>query len=137
LVEARRIVIRKVKEVEDVTLAKHVRATAKSLFGERKTGSRNMQLFYSQFDVGGETFVHEHEGESGHFILSGKLQLITHEDELIVETDTSVFIPPKIEHRFKNIGETKAVMLSIFSPPEQMFEMDKDLFGFYGTFSRT
>lgn len=119
-----RVIVQKIENAGEITLAKHVKATAKSLFGERTTGSKNMQLFYSRFEVGGETHSHRHDVESGHFILSGKLQLITDEGKWIVEANTAVFVPPKIKHRFKNIDETEAYMLSIFSPPESMYEID-------------
>ena len=119
-----RVIVQKIENVGEITLAKHVKATAKSLFGERITGSKNMQLFYSRFEVGGETYLHSHDVESGHFILSGELQLITEEGEWIVKANTAVFIPPKIKHRFKNMGEIEAYMLSIFSPPEPMYEID-------------
>ncbi|RJX15241.1 cupin domain-containing protein [Candidatus Bathyarchaeota archaeon] len=124
MVEQRQVVVQNIKEVKEVTLAKHVKATAKSLFGGRKTGSKNMQLFYSRFEVGGETYLHSHEVEAGHFILAGKLQLITDMGEWIVEANTAIFIPPKIQHKFKNIGDSEAHMLSIFSPPEPMYEME-------------
>ncbi len=124
LAETCKVIVQKVGEVKEVTLAKHVKATAKSLFGGRKTGSKNMQLFYSRFEVGGETYLHSHKVESGHFILAGKLQLITDMGEWIVEANTTIFIPPKIQHKFKNIGDTEAYMLSIFSPPEPMYETE-------------
>jgi len=122
LVKTGGVVVRKVEEVGEVALAEHVKATARSLFGERITGSKNMQLFYSKYEVGGETYLHTHEGESGHYVLAGKFQLVTDEGEWVVEASTAVFIPPRVKHRFKNVGKTDAYMLAIFSPPESRYE---------------
>lgn len=123
-VELCKIVIHKIEDVGEVTLAKHVKATAKSLFGPRITGSKNMQLFYTKFETGGETQYHMHECESGLFLIKGKLRLVTDDGEYNVEANAAVFIPPLIGHKFKNIGKDDALAISVFSPPEAMYETE-------------
>ncbi len=122
LVETRQIVIQKVENLRELTLTKHVKATVRSLFGGRRTGSMNMQLFYSKFEIGGETNLHDHEVESGHFILHGELQIVTDDGEKSLKANTAVFIPPITRHKFRNVSGAEAYMLSIFSPPEPMYE---------------
>lgn len=117
-----KIIIRKITDVEEISLAKHVKATARSLLGKKAVGSKNMQLFYSKFDPGGETFFHSHKGESAHFILTGKFLLESEEEERELDPDTAVFIPPRLRHKFKNIGSEEARMISVFSPPEPAYE---------------
>lgn len=119
-----KVIIHRIEDVGEVTLAKHIRATARSLFGLRATGSKNMQLFHTKFEADGETYSHTHEGESGLFVIKGKLLLTTDEGEYVIEANTAVFIPPLIRHKFKNIGKTEALAISVFSPPEAMYEID-------------
>lgn len=112
----------KVEEVEERELAKHVKASAKSLFGPKATGAKNVQLFYSKFEPGGETYLHKHDVESGHFIISGVIIFITEEAEYRCGPSTAIFVPPGVKHRFKNTGTDTVHMVSIFAPPEKLYE---------------
>lgn len=112
----------KVEDAGERELPRRVKSTARSLIGPKTTGSKNIQLFYTTFEVGGESQPHTHPCEAGHFILDGELALETEEASYTVSANTAVFISPGVQHRFVNHQPQPVHMLAFFAPPEEAYE---------------
>jgi quercetin dioxygenase-like cupin family protein len=113
----------KIEDIKEFEIPKYVKAVkTQDLIGPKATGSTNLQVFYSKFEPGGESYPHSHDVESGHIILRGKILLTTDEGSKEIGPNTVIFIPPKVRHGLKTIGHETAHMIVIFSPPEESYE---------------
>jgi mannose-6-phosphate isomerase-like protein (cupin superfamily) len=112
----------KVADVGKLELPRRVKSTARSLIGPKTTGSKNIQLFYTTIEVGGESLPHTHPCEAGHFILDGQLVLECEEGGFTVGSNTAIYISPKVQHRFVNRESKPSHMLVLFAPPEEAYE---------------
>ncbi|MDN5341202.1 cupin domain-containing protein [Oceanotoga sp. DSM 15011] len=55
---------------------------------------------------GGHSPKHSHNWEHEVFIVKGKAEVFNGEEYIVVEEGSYVFVPPEIEHQFKNVGKT-------------------------------
>lgn len=80
---------------------------------KKEDGAERFAMRYFEIEPGAVIPEHTHEWEHELFVLQGKLQ-ITEDDRVeTVEANTAVFIKPNARHSYKNIGDTKALMLCL------------------------
>jgi len=68
-------------------------------------GAKNLQLRLFKIDIKGYTPLEKHAHEHEVFILRGTALLRGGKQEIIVGSESVIFIPSFEEHQFKNIGD--------------------------------
>ncbi|BAL80342.1 cupin domain-containing protein [Caldisericum exile] len=80
---------------------------------KKEDGAERFAMRYFELEPGAVIPEHHHEWEHEIFILQGKLIITEGDEERTVESGTAVFIKPNAPHSYKNIGDTKALMLCL------------------------
>ena len=80
---------------------------------KREDGAEHFAMRYFELEPGAVIPEHHHEWEHEIFILQGKLIITEGTEERVVESGTAVFIKPNAPHSYKNIGDTKVLMLCV------------------------
>ncbi|MCD6235903.1 MAG: cupin domain-containing protein [Thaumarchaeota archaeon] len=91
----------KALEVEEAGAEK---ARLKWLISE-EDGAPNFFMRLFEVDPGGRTPLHSHPWEHEIFILNGKARIILGDEEVDVEPETAVYIPPNLRHSITNPGK--------------------------------
>jgi quercetin dioxygenase-like cupin family protein len=68
-------------------------------------GAENFAMRYFEIAPGGHSALHAHNWEHESFILEGKGVVVCGDQEKQVGPGYVVFIPPNVQHCFKNVGE--------------------------------
>jgi mannose-6-phosphate isomerase-like protein (cupin superfamily) len=97
--------------------------TSYLLVAASTSGARNITTSLVEMKPQGKQHVHKHKTEQSYFIISGKGKMTVGNEERIVVTGDSIFIPGNSPHGLINIGKIKLVYLSAGSPP---FGMKKE-----------
>jgi quercetin dioxygenase-like cupin family protein len=79
-----------------------------------ETGARQMEVWEQFMPVGGYTPLHYHEVEEVILVLEGKLTATIGEESSEVEANTTLFIPPKVVHGFRNNSRKIARLIAFF-----------------------
>jgi len=79
----------------------------------KEDGAENFTMRLFDIEPGGQTAFHSHDWEHEVFILDGKGLVVCGDSERNVTKGYAVFIPPNIEHCFKNIGEGELSFLCL------------------------
>lgn len=70
-----------------------------------------MRLFTLEKD--GFSPKHSHDWEHEVFVLKGKLEVFNGEEYIIAEEGDFVFVPPNVEHQFKNISDGESQFICV------------------------
>ncbi len=82
--------------------------------------SNNMEAIIAELDVGVESDRYFHEGEEFHLVLSGEIEYIVGDEVYRMEAGDSLWHVSDISHGAKNVGDEKAVYITISTPPTFM-----------------
>jgi len=95
-----------VEKVKEYTMDKEraYNVTVKHLL-HKGVGAKNLQLRLFKIDIKGYTPLEKHAHEHEVFILRGTALLRGGKQEIIVGSESVIFIPSFEEHQFKNIGD--------------------------------
>ena len=58
-----------------------------------------------------------HPGDQMMFVAEGEVTIMTAHEEMRAKAGTVVVIPPRTPHRVRNIGQTPALLLNVYTPP--------------------
>lgn len=72
----------------------------------REDGAKNFCM--RRFEIGPEGFTprHSHDWEHEVWVLQGRGEVFIEDQWQMLEKDTAVFVPPNVEHQFRNTGDT-------------------------------
>ncbi|MFQ6094631.1 MAG: cupin domain-containing protein [Candidatus Bathyarchaeia archaeon] len=76
-------------------------------------GADNFAMRLFEVEPGGQTPLHSHNWEHEVFILDGQALVVSGDSERKVNRGYVVFIPPNMEHCFKNAGNGKLSFLCL------------------------
>ncbi len=77
-------------------------------------GTRRMTMIRQHYEPGGKHYPHEHaEGEQAYYLESGRARVRVGEDTFDVGAGDVVYIPPRTDHEFENIGDEVCVNILI------------------------
>ena len=82
----------------------------------KKDGAQNFCMRMFEMGKDGHTPRHTHDWEHEIFIHSGEGEVFIEDKWYSVSKGSAVFIPPNIEHQFKNKSETTFVFLCLIPP---------------------
>jgi len=82
-----------------------------------KAKTDRLLVILAELDVGAETPVHKHAGEEFRFVLEGKIECEVGGTVYKLEAGESIIHPSDVPHKIKNVGNEKAVYLTVGSPP--------------------
>ncbi|TYB92415.1 MAG: cupin domain-containing protein [Kosmotoga sp.] len=71
----------------------------------RNLGAPNFFMRLFVLAPGGHSPYHSHDWEHEVYVIKGKGKIITENREEEINDNSYVFVPPNVEHQFKNIGE--------------------------------
>lgn len=97
--------------------------TVRTLVDRDTVGSSRGTLSISEFAPGGSHKLHRHPRASQiSHLLSGKGEHLTVNGPVAVEAGDTVYIPQGEWHGFRNVGDTVAVLVSLYAPAASMAE---------------
>ena len=79
----------------------------------RDNGAQTFAMRRFVVKPGGEIPLHGHEADHEIYILSGKGVAITRDQEVSIEADMFVYVPPHEEHGYRNTGDKPLVFICI------------------------
>ena len=82
--------------------------------------SERMEAVISEMEVGVESKLYKHDGEEIHILLKGKIEYRVGENFYVMEEGDTLWHRSDLPHGAKNIGNKKAVYLTVGSPPTFM-----------------
>uniref|UniRef100_A0A7C4WKX6 Cupin domain-containing protein n=1 Tax=Geoglobus ahangari TaxID=113653 RepID=A0A7C4WKX6_9EURY len=82
-----------------------------------KAKTDKLLVILAELDVGAETAVHKHAGEEFRFVLEGKIECDVGGTVYRLEAGESIVHPSDVSHKIKNIGDEKAVYITVGTPP--------------------
>ena len=80
--------------------------------------NRHLLMMQETYEVGadtGEAFAHRSQ-ETG-FVLAGEIELTVGEETRILRKGEAYYFDSLLPHRFRNVGKTKAMIISAITPP--------------------
>jgi len=81
-----------------------------------KSKSEKLLVLKAEMDAGAETDLYEHEGEEIRILLEGKIECVVGGEIYTMEEGDVLWHPSNIPHKIKNVGNTKAVYITIGTP---------------------
>ena len=89
------------------------RQVGDNLFG------RSLQILKERYEPGSDTgrVPLTHDGEEGGIVLEGEIELTVGGQSRILKQGEAYYFESATPHRFRNTGETRAVIISACSPP--------------------
>ncbi len=85
-----------------------------------KAKSGNLIVIKSELEPGAETDEYEHEGEEVRILLEGRVDCKVGNMHYTMEAGDVIWHPSSLPHKIKNIGNDKAVYITIGTPPTFM-----------------
>ena len=76
-------------------------------------GARTFAMRRFVVQPGGEIPLHGHEADHEIYILSGKGVAFTPKQEIEIEADMFLYVPPNDEHGYRNTGKTPLVFICV------------------------
>ncbi|HDD36253.1 MAG TPA: cupin domain-containing protein [Archaeoglobus veneficus] len=81
-----------------------------------KSKSERLLVLKAELDVGAETNVYEHEGEEVRILLEGEIECIIGDEIYTMKEGDALWHPSNVPHKIKNVGNKKAVYITIGTP---------------------
>lgn len=85
-----------------------------------KAKSENLIVIKSELEPGAETEEYKHAGEEVRIVLEGKIDCRVGNMHYTMGAGDVIWHPSSLPHRMKNVGERKAVYITIGTPPTFM-----------------
>jgi len=82
--------------------------------------SRGMRAIISEMEVGAVSELYHHEGEEIHIMLKGKVEYQVGDHSYILEECDVFWHRSDVPHQAKNVGNEKAIYMTVGVPPEVM-----------------
>ncbi len=82
-----------------------------------KAKTDKLLVILAELDVGAETRIHKHAGEEFRFVLDGRIECDVGGTIYKLSAGDSILHSSEIPHKIRNIGDKKAIYLTIGSPP--------------------
>ncbi len=82
--------------------------------------STAMESIIAELDIGVESEIYRHKGEEVHLVLRGKIEYQVGDELYTIQEGDVLWHTSKVNHRARNIGDGKAVYITISSPPTFM-----------------
>jgi quercetin dioxygenase-like cupin family protein len=79
----------------------------------RDNGARTFAMRRFIVQPGGEIPIHEHEEDHEIYILSGEGIAFTPDQEVTLEADMFLYVPPKEKHGYRNTGKNPLVFICL------------------------
>lgn len=82
-------------------------------------GNKSMQILHEHIEPGADSGIDmlRHESEEGGVIIKGTIELTVGGEIQVLEAGDAYYFDSRIPHRFRNIGEDEAEIVSACSPP--------------------
>ncbi|MFW9935979.1 MAG: cupin domain-containing protein [Candidatus Thorarchaeota archaeon] len=100
------------RQEEEVTQYGSTGTTIRWLIN-REYGARTFAMRRFEVQPGGEIPLHGHEADHEIYILSGQGVAFTPEQEVPIEADMFLYVPPHEKHGYRNTGETPLVFICV------------------------
>ncbi|MHA1410821.1 MAG: cupin domain-containing protein [Candidatus Odinarchaeia archaeon] len=81
------------------------------LINKENAGAKNFAMRRFTIKPGGEIGVHSHDWEHEIYVLKGKGKLGAGDESANVHEDMVIYVPPNIDHWYKNTGKEDLVFL--------------------------
>ncbi|MGQ0457708.1 MAG: cupin domain-containing protein [Hyphomicrobium sp.] len=93
------------------------RVTFRVVAAERR--DKAVQILHEVYEPGGDTGgeMLTHKGEEGGIVLEGRIELTVGADKRVLGPGDAYYFESAIPHRFRNVGKTRAVIISACTPP--------------------
>lgn len=81
--------------------------------------AHNLQILYERYDPGadtGETML-EHVANEGGVVISGEIEVTVGDQVMVLKAGDSYLFNSTLPHRFRNIGDREATVVSACTPP--------------------
>lgn len=105
-------------EMEGFRAAPPYRRILKVLISPDLHGTKNVSMGMTLLPPGSKSSFHIHSNEEEiWFVTSGRGRAVVGNDEMPIETDVAIYIPPGEKHQLINTGDETLKVLWIFSPP--------------------
>jgi quercetin dioxygenase-like cupin family protein len=92
---------------------KTVKGAHKRVLIGNKLGAPNFVMRLFTLEKDGFSPRHTHDWEHEVFVLKGKLEVFNGEEYVIAEEGDFVFVPPNVEHQFKNINDGESQFICV------------------------
>lgn len=79
----------------------------------------SLQILHETYQPGADSgrVPLSHEGEEGGLIIEGRLEVTVESQTRILKTGEGYHFPSHLPHRFRNVGDTPCVVISVCTPP--------------------
>jgi transcriptional regulator with XRE-family HTH domain len=93
------------------------RVTFRVVAAERR--DKAVQILHEVYQPGGDTGAEmlTHKGEEGGIVLEGRIELTVGAEARVLGPGDAYYFESAIPHRFRNVGKTRAVIISACTPP--------------------
>jgi transcriptional regulator with XRE-family HTH domain len=80
---------------------------------------RSLQLLHERYAPGADTgsTLLRHEAEEGGLVIAGELEVTVGDQRQILKAGEAYYFDSRLPHRFRNLGEVDAVVVSACTPP--------------------
>lgn len=79
--------------------------------------SDEMEAIIAELEMGTRSDEYRHEGEEIHLVLEGNIEYQVGDKKFEMEEGDTLWHPSDVSHKAENIGEKKAVYLTVSAPP--------------------
>lgn len=104
----------RLEDVETIELFKGVKVTSRAF-----SAGKRMSVVVIEFEPDAEV-EHSHDEEEIIYLATGKMEGTIGKQKAVVEAGQFMVIPSGVKHGVKNIGDEKAVLICILSPPRKL-----------------
>lgn len=93
------------------------KGTFRIIIDEETCGAQRFSFLINTLQRGTRTDSHQHEEESGLYILSGGCIVFLEDNPFEIGAQTAIFIPPKMMHKIEVYPEEDLTYIMIYAPP--------------------
>ncbi|MFO8110792.1 MAG: cupin domain-containing protein [Thermoplasmata archaeon] len=79
--------------------------------------SERLESIIAELDIGVESDRYRHKGEEVHMVLKGEIEYEVGDNVYHMEEGDTLWHPSNIPHRARNVGQDKAIYLTVSTPP--------------------
>lgn len=81
--------------------------------------AHNLQILYERYDPGADTGTQmlEHHSHEGGIVIAGEVEVTVGDQCAVLKAGDSYLFDSTLPHRFRNIGDREAIVISACTPP--------------------
>ncbi|MEX0923144.1 MAG: cupin domain-containing protein [Rhodovibrionaceae bacterium] len=85
----------------------------------RDLSERALQILHERYAPGADTgeAMLRHEAEEGGVVVAGELEVTVGDQRRVLQAGEAYYFDSRLPHRFRNVGEAEAVVVSACTPP--------------------